>query len=282
MCRISRIIPQRCCNPGGLASIPFHYFTSDIHEFDSWTEESQRFFLVLSYYHLPNQVDELLDECWKSQIQKVFTSFTSSWHHVDYFNIQELVTLSESFLHGDCRSSITKADVHHKTITYLRRIRCPTLTEEDSGIKRDSCEFLEDRADSVQYERTCPPSTKTDVSDEVEIDDFSKVHSWQSTIFCERSLSVRKKRPRLHEEAQISPNDSSIKRDNCEFPEDCAESVENEGTNSPSTKADAPFEMEIEDVSKIRCRQPTTFCDRSLSLRNKRPRLHEEAKITPE
>ena len=196
VCRISRTIPQRCCNSSGLASIPFHFFTSDIREFDSWTEESQRFFLVLSYYHLPNQVDELQDQCWKIQIQKVFTSFTSSWNNEDYFNIQELVTLSASFLDGDCKSSITRADIHHKTLSYLRKMRFPTFTEEDS------------------------PVTKTDVPDELEIEDIESsdndcacvtigpIHSTvnrkreRSPTMC--SPTMRNTRPRLHEEAEIT------------------------------------------------------------------------------
>ena len=101
-------------------------------------------------------------------------------------------------------------------------MRFPTSTEEDSGIKRDNCAFPEDCADSVQYDRTYSPVTKTDVPDELEIEDIestdNECHSVtivpihltvnrkreRSPTITMCSLTMRNTRPRLHEEAEIT------------------------------------------------------------------------------
>lgn len=52
----------------------FHFFTSNIDKFEQWSDECQRFFLVLFEYHLPNVSDTLLEDIWRKQIKELFFS----------------------------------------------------------------------------------------------------------------------------------------------------------------------------------------------------------------
>lgn len=105
-------------------SYPFHFFTSDISNFENWTEESHRLFLALFHYHLPNIADCLLADSWKGHLKHLFTRFKSSFTDNDYTNVLNLTSLSSSFIRRNGISTrIADINIHLETLQRLRKYR---------------------------------------------------------------------------------------------------------------------------------------------------------------
>ena len=105
-------------------SCPFHFFASDISNFEDWTEESQRLFCALFRYHLPNIVDYILADSWKAHLKHLFILFTSTLTSDDYTNIINLTSLGSSFISrsGVCTSS-GDTNIHRDTLQRMRKYR---------------------------------------------------------------------------------------------------------------------------------------------------------------
>ena len=115
----------------------FHFFTSNIVQFEQWSDECQRFFLVLLEYHLPNVSDILLEDTWRKQIKHLFVSSIDGWTPDNFMNIQNLVTTSDKYIINNMGIGVTPDDRsgQNSTTKKLRNIR--TIAPRDNH--NDTC-----------------------------------------------------------------------------------------------------------------------------------------------